>query len=227
MIKQICLHHVSRLRDLLLAGRQSDSFTVYELSSRYDNDTSGNDSERYQLFVQDQMPRQVRQQLIAAVERELEPVEERLRIQLPNIVRIVHREMLQAFLQSLQSNAPTIAQSTAPLVLSTDDQAQVEQSIFQLTAEDDPLGMWWDSSLADNFAHDMGQPMFHNDLPTATSAGFFSDSGYGVMSGSATPILSNFASHDSNTCGAKVPPDSDEAGPDSPCTVLDEEEDGP
>jgi len=107
---------------------------------------------QYQRYLRDELPARVREELVVAVESELEPVEEPLRARLPDIVRIVHRELVQSFQRSLLAPSQTgTTRDIGDPVLSmatTDDQHLPQSLVSHLDANQDPLALFWDESFA-------------------------------------------------------------------------------
>jgi len=88
------------------------------------------------------------------VETELDPVEERVKSQLPDIVRIVQRELFQFYQKSRispgeTSNEATPTNSTQPELISRNDHELHEHYAFQLAAADDRLAPFWEEPLLD------------------------------------------------------------------------------
>jgi hypothetical protein len=149
----------------------------------------------------------VRQELVVAVERELEPVEERLRIQLPDIVRVVHRQLLQTF-QQLRTppdsvTAPGVSDHPQPPAI-TAEQAQdgLEPLAFQLTAEDDQLGPFWNDAFVISTFAGIDAFSFQDQLLYPLSGSDASDPGYRTMSNSAAALVSDTSSAE-NYLGTK------------------------
>jgi hypothetical protein len=59
--------------------------------------------ESYERMLRDELPAGVKRELIGLIEKEMPPMEERIRCQLPEIVRIVHRNLFQVFRKNCTS----------------------------------------------------------------------------------------------------------------------------
>jgi hypothetical protein len=229
MTKKMCPHHVSHIA--VLREFESYLLSVYELFASHDKSGQNTDSDdilRYQHFIQDQLPKRVRQELILAVERELEPVEERLRNQLHEIVRIVHREFLQSFQRSLpQPNEIVSLESSqipAQPTFITEESSRLLPFPFELTAADDVLGTWGNPSFASTAFSEVDQPLIPYKTVIEVNDGFYSDPGYATMSNSmsnsATPMFSVFPQYEPDANA--MPTNPPEARIGSPSTVQDE-----
>lgn len=64
----------------------------------------------YQQLSRNELPTAVRNELVVLIEQEISPLEERLRSQLPEVVRIIQRKLFQLFQESDQADAATCAQ---------------------------------------------------------------------------------------------------------------------
>ena len=167
----------------------------------------GSSSTNFQAFLQDELPLRVRRELVSAVESELEPVEERLRIRLHDIVRIVHRQILQSFQQSSTPTDDHIVSGASLLPAPSGVTAPEDTSALllpsQFIAEDVSLAPWWDPSYASNLD-------FQHETQLENGEEIFSDPGYGTTPSSAPNTSLATPPDDQSARLAKERPDENE-----------------
>jgi len=181
---------------------KSNFSSVYVHAENRDNgnkeSSTSTEFAAYEHFLRNELPSRVREEVIVAVERELEPVEERLRIQLPGIVSIVHRELFQFFQQSRQStqhsDAVDLPQNSLESAPGTQSQVPFGDLALQLLAADDQLGTIWDPSFCSTSFANFDEPFSLPEPTFPNNEDGWSDPGYGTMPHSATAAESGIPS---------------------------------
>ncbi|KAF2095586.1 hypothetical protein NA57DRAFT_59575 [Rhizodiscina lignyota] len=127
------------------------------------HDTKGNSKDdpmasaeygHYEQFLRSELPARVRQELINEIEKELDPVEERLKSRLPEIVRLMQRKLFEAYRRprepeenlGIRHAADLITQQSSDIAFNF---ATNDQIAFDIAASDDQLAPFFPTPFAE------------------------------------------------------------------------------
>lgn len=148
----------------------------------------------FERLLRNELPAAVKQELVVLIEKEIFPMEERIRSQLPEIVRIVQRRLFQMFEENAQEREHPADSNLASNIGEHGDSSSAngyslnDSVAWELAASDDQLAAFWPGPYNEVALSDFDPSDFTFEDPPTTSRGV-SDSGY-----CSTQYSSNLAS---------------------------------
>lgn len=111
----------------------------------------------YEQFLRSELPSRVRQEIVNEIEKELDPVEEKLKSKLPEIVRLVQRTLFETYpgshSEGRSSSDLEVANSSGHSGLeSYNDSGANDQIALEIAAADDQLAPFFPTPFADFMA---------------------------------------------------------------------------
>jgi hypothetical protein len=190
----------------------------------------------YQRLLRNELPTAVKNELVVLIEKEISPMEERIRCQLPEIVRIVQRRLFQMFQETDQPEGSTNAQDPphtgiAEKLSNSDDSNNSNnnnnnnnssssssgngwnetfpdhQYAMGLAAMDDQLAAYWPGPPDHLAFEDFDQFNFMPRNPQFTASERASDSGYQSTHNSAALVSSKHLGTQDNTADGNSSPE--------------------
>lgn len=146
---------------------------------------------RYEQFLRSELPSRVRQELIREIEKELDPVEEKLKSKLPEIVRLVHKTLFEMYQgsKSDEQRSNNLGPADVPsqhLSENYDDHHIIDPFGWEIAAADDHLAPFFPTPFTDFIksldTNDMLlEPAIFSNLSTDLDSGYYSITGNPIV----------------------------------------------